>query len=102
MRMMVSIASVPRSMTRRQRAGAPFEVEAQRQLVQVPEGAVGELAHRVLADRGEQHVAQLRQHHHQDAADAIGDDEEQRRHGEREWLSVAGRWFSVSQSTAHL
>ena len=43
----------------RQAAGAPLEMEAQRQLVHVHEGAVGELAHRILADAGEQRVAQL-------------------------------------------
>ena len=63
-------------MTRFKPAGAALEMKAQRELVQMAEGAVGELAHRVLGDRGEPHVAELREQHHQHAADAIGDDEE--------------------------
>ena len=43
--------------------------------MQMAEGAVGELAHRVLGDHGEPHVAELREQHHQHAADAIGDDQ---------------------------
>ncbi len=38
----------------RQAAGAPLQVVAQRQIVHVHEGLVGEVAHGVLADAGEQ------------------------------------------------
>ena len=42
------------------------------------EGAVGELAHRMLGDHGEPDVAELGEQHHQHPADAIGDDQHDR------------------------
>ena len=39
--------------------------------VQMAEGAVGELAHGVLGDDGEPHVAELGEQHHQHASDAV-------------------------------
>ena len=59
----------------RKPARAPLEMEAQRQPVQMPERAVVELAHGMLADADEQHVAHLRQHHHDDAAGSISRDQ---------------------------
>ena len=50
MRMISSTPRVARSMTRGQPARAPLEVKAQRQIVQVLEGAVVELADGVLPD----------------------------------------------------
>ena len=58
-----------------QASGAALQMKAQRELMQVPEGAVGELAHGVLGNHGEPHVAELREQHHQHAAHAIGDDQ---------------------------
>ena len=52
--------------------------------MQMPEGAVGELAHRMLGDHGEPHVAELREQHHQHAGHAIGDDQHGRPGGETE------------------
>ena len=52
--------------------------------MQMPEGAVGELAHGMLGDHGEPHVAELREQHHQHAAHAIGDDQHGRDGGEPE------------------
>ncbi len=79
----------------RQAAGAPVEMEAQRQAVQVHEGAVGELAHGVLADAGEQRVAQLVQPVEDDAAEIVAEHQhERRRQHERQvaWrLALAGQ-----------
>ena len=58
----------------RQAAGPPLQVIAERQVVHVHEGAVGELADGVLADLGEQRVAKVVEDVQQDAPDAIGDD----------------------------
>ena len=58
-----------------QASGAALQMKAQRKLMQMPEGAVGELAHGVLGNHGEPHVAELREQHHQHAAHAIGDDQ---------------------------
>ena len=79
----------------RQAAGAPLQVVAQRQIVHVHEGLVGEVAHRVLADAGEQRVAQVVEHVHQDAADAVGDDQhdgngDERREADGERAAAAG------------
>ncbi len=84
MRTMVSTPETPRSMTRFKPAGAALEMKAQGERMQMPEGAVGELAHGILGDHGEPHVAELREHHHQHAADAIGDDEHGRDGGKSE------------------
>ena len=65
-------------------------MEAQRQLVHVHEGAVGEPAHRVHRHLGEHAVAQLRQRRHQDAHAAVGDRHRDRR-GERPDQPVGGR-----------
>ena len=54
--------------------------------MQVAECAVVQLANGVLADADEQHVADLVQHHHDDAPRAIGDDQ----HGDAE-REVFGR-----------
>ena len=50
--------------------------------MEMAEGAVGELAYRVLRDRGEPDIAELGEHHHHYPADAISDDEEHRARGE--------------------
>ena len=55
--------------------GAALQMKAQGERVQMAEGAVGELTHGMLRDRGEPHVADLREQHHQHAADAIGHDQ---------------------------
>ncbi len=56
----------------RQSASLALEVEAQRQLVHMHEGAVGEPAHRVHRHLGEHAVARLLEQRHQDAHAAIG------------------------------
>ena len=61
-----------------QAAGPPLQVVAERQPVHVDEALVGELADRVLADLGEQRVAKVVEDVHQDAADAVGDDQHDR------------------------
>ena len=65
-----------------QASGPALQMKAQRKLMQMPEGAVGELAHGVLGNHGEPHVAELREQHHQHAAHAIGDDQHGRDGGE--------------------
>ena len=79
----------------RQAAGAPLQVVAQRQLVHVHEGLVGEVTDGMLADAGKERVAQVVEQVHQDAADAIGDDQhdgngEQHRQTNRERPVAAG------------
>ena len=79
----------------RQAAGAPLQVVAQRQIVHVLEGLVGEVAHGVLADAGEERVAQVVEHVDEDAADAVGDDQhdgngDQHRQTNRERPAAAG------------
>ncbi len=59
----------------RQAAGAPLQVVAQRQFVHVHEGLVGEVAHGMLADASKERVAQVVEHVHEHAADAVGDDQ---------------------------
>ena len=56
----------------RQPAGAPLQMEAQRETVEVHEGAEGELPDRVQADAGEQRVAHLREAGLDEAADVVG------------------------------
>jgi hypothetical protein len=73
-----------------QPAGAAGEVEAQRELVQVLEGFERELAHGVLADRGEEYVAQLLEAGIDDVAEAISDDQHQR-DGDAHDEGVVGR-----------
>ena len=51
----------------RQAAGFALEMEAERELVHVLEGAIGEPAYRVHGDLGEDAVAHLGEHRHQDA-----------------------------------
>ena len=46
--------------------------------MQMPKRAVGKLAHRVLGDDAEQHVAELSEHDHEHAADAVSDDQHRR------------------------
>ena len=58
-----------------QTAGAALKMKSQRQPVQVPEGAIIEFAHRVLADARKEDVADLVQRHHQHARRSVGDDE---------------------------
>ena len=95
-RTIVSMPLTPRSMIARQAAGAPLQVVAERQLVHVDEGLVGELADRVLADLGEQRVAEVVEDVHQDAADAVGDDQHDRHGDER----ARGRRSSVPSAPA--
>ena len=73
----------------REPAGAPLEMKAQRQLVQVDEGAVGELADRVLPDAREERVAQLVQRGGDDAPDIVGEHQHHRPGNERR--HVGGR-----------
>ncbi len=56
-------------------AGALFQMEAQRQCVDVPEGLDRDLAHRTVGDLGEDGVAKLGEGLHQNARDAVGQDE---------------------------
>jgi hypothetical protein len=56
----------------REAAGAPLQMETQRQAVQVHEGTVGELAHGILPDAGEKRVAKLVEPGLQDARAVIG------------------------------
>ena len=72
----------------RQAAGAPFEMELERQGMKMAEGADRQVAHRALGDLGEYRVADLRQRHHHDAAQAIGQYHEQR-HRERTAAAAA-------------
>ena len=60
-------------------AGLALEMEAERELVHVLEGAVGEPAHRVHRHLRENTVAHLGEHRHQDAHAAIRDGHEDRR-----------------------
>ena len=55
-------------------AGAPLQMKAHGESVQVAEGAVGERAHCILRNHGKEDVAELREHHHQDTAEPVGDD----------------------------
>ena len=57
------------------RAGAPLEVEAQRQIVEVAEGGLGEPPRRVLADPLENAVAQIVEQHAAEARAGISDDQ---------------------------
>jgi hypothetical protein len=61
-----------------QAAGLALEMKAQRELVHVLEGAIGEPAHRVHRDLGEDAVARLREHRHEDAHPAVGNGERDR------------------------
>ncbi len=72
-RTMVSIAVAAALEHPRQPAGLALQVEAQRQLMHVLEGADGEPPHRMHRHLGEQAVAKLRQRGHHDAHAAIGD-----------------------------
>ena len=58
-----------------QRAGAPLEMEAQRQSVDVAEHGVGEPARGVLADPLEDGVAQSVEQHAAEAGAGISDDQ---------------------------
>ena len=80
---------VPRSMDAAQPARAARQVEAQRQAMQVMKGAQGQLAHGVLADAGEQHVAQLLEAGIEDVAQHIGDDQDDG-HGEAQHHAAIG------------
>ena len=68
----------------RQAAGAALEMEAQRQLMHVDEGAEGELAHRILSDAGKQRVAQLVEAELHQPHDIVGDDQ-------HDWRQQEGR-----------
>ena len=60
----------------RQAAGAAFQVELERQRMQVAEGAHCQFLHGALADLCEDRVTDLGQHHHHDTGEAIGQHEE--------------------------
>ena len=77
-RTMVSMPLRPRSSTRLRPPDLALEMEAQRQLVQMREGAHRKPAHRVHRHLAEQAVAQLRKRRHQDAHAAISN-----HHGDR-------------------
>ncbi len=64
----------------RQAAGAALQVKAQAEIVQVDEGPVGQAAHGVLADAGEQGVTDIVQHLRHQPHDAITRNH-QHRHG---------------------
>ncbi|MEH2571562.1 hypothetical protein V1272_000897 [Bradyrhizobium sp. AZCC 1708] len=63
-RTITSMPVRPRSQDARQAAGLALQMKAQRQFVHVNEGDVGEFAHRMHGDAGEDAVAKLRQHRH--------------------------------------
>ncbi len=77
-------------------------MEAQRQLVHVDEGAVGELAHRMLADPREQRVAQLVEAELHDPHHIVGDDQHHRREQEIRQRRRRGVASPASASVAHL
>ena len=62
-----------------QAAGLALQVKAQGQAVHVLEGLQGELSHRMHGDLGEDAVAHLGQHRHEDAGDAVDDRQQDRR-----------------------
>ena len=62
----------------RQAAGLALEMKAQRELVHVLERAVGEPPYRVHGNLGEDAVAHLREHRHQDARPAVGNGQHDR------------------------
>ena len=62
-----------------QAAGLALQVKAQRQLMHVNEGAIGEFSDRMHRDLGEDAVAPLRQHRHQHAHRAVAQGHDQRR-----------------------
>ena len=64
MRTMVSTPVTPALDDAVQPAGAALQMKAQGQRVQMPEGALGELANGILRDDGEPDVAELGKHHH--------------------------------------
>ena len=64
----------------RQAAGAPFEMEAQRQFVQMFEDAQRHHADGAFGDLGEYRIAQLAKGHRGAAQDAIGDQKGNRHH----------------------
>ncbi len=78
-RTIVSMPLVPRSMIRDKPAGLALQMEAQRELVHVHEGPVGELAHRMLADARKEGVAQLVEAELDQPGEVIGDDQRDRR-----------------------
>jgi len=80
-----------------QTSGPALEMEAERQRVQMPEGALGELAHGMLGDGGEPYVAELREHHHHHPADAIGEDEEDRTGGKADRRNLLAGGLSGQQ-----
>ena len=75
MRMMSSMPRVARSMTRDSPPVRRSRWKRSDSRCRCANVRYVELAHRVLADLGEDHVADLRQHHRQDAARAVGDDQ---------------------------
>ncbi len=66
----------------REPAGLAFEVEAQRQRVQVAEHAQRDLAHRLLGHACEHHLAQFGQQRGGEAQRAIGQQQRRRHHDE--------------------
>ena len=80
-RTMVSMPLVPRSMTRLSPPVRRARWKRSDQPVQMLEGLEGQLAHGMLADAGEQDVAELLEAGIDDVADAIGDDQHHR-HGD--------------------
>ena len=105
MRTIVSMRVAPALEHARQAAGLALEMEAQRELVHVLEGPVGEPAHRVHRHLGEDAVAHLGEHRHQDAHAAIGDRHQDRRreHPDQPGGGATGALPSpASASVAHL
>ena len=62
----------------RQSAGAPLEMEAERQIVEVQEGSVGELADGMQPDAREQRVADLGEAGRDEAPDIVGEHQRHR------------------------
>ena len=80
-RTMVSMPLVPRSMTRLSPPVRRARWKRSDSRCRCWKVSVGELAHGMLADAGEQHVAQLLEAGIDDVADAVGDDQHDR-HGD--------------------
>ena len=86
----------------RQAAGPPLQVEAERQIVEVHEGAVGELPDRVLPDAREERVAELGEAGRDEAPDIVGEHQHHRPGDEQRHIGGRRRPRPVSASVAHL
>ena len=84
---------VPRSTILVSGAGAPLEVEAQRQRVEVAEHVLGQAPRRVLPDPLEDGVAQIVEQHAAEARAGISDDQ---RDGEPDRRLHARRHRSIA------